>query len=139
MGLEGLRLLIEALNVNSTLRSLDLSSNVVGEQAGVLLAAVLRQNTTLQSLRLSSCGITEAGVVALVEALSSNQTLLSLDLGGNSLGQVGECAIASELFMSITAPICELSFTLTHPPHCNRCVVHKQHAHYHWIIEWLGP
>ena len=76
----------EALKENTTLQSLNLHRNSIGDEGAKALSEALKENTTLQSLNLQSNSIKYDGAKALSEALKENTTLQSLDLGGNSIG-----------------------------------------------------
>jgi hypothetical protein len=49
------------------------------------LADALQENTTLRSLNLACCGITELGATVLGQALQENKTLTALNLSHNNL------------------------------------------------------
>jgi len=81
-----IKLLQEALVENTTLTSLSVSWNQIGDVG----AAVLAQNTTLTSLDVSYNEIGAAGAAALAQ----NTTLTSLDMGWNQIGAAGAAALA---------------------------------------------
>jgi hypothetical protein len=95
MGEGGGRALAEALRLNTTVTSLDLGVNDMGE--GGALAEILRLNTTLESLNLRENGLGEGGGRALAEALRLTTTLASLNLYYNGLGEGGGRALAEAL------------------------------------------
>ena len=72
------RALAEALRFNTTVTSLNLYHNDLGEGGGRALAEELRVNTTLAKLDLGGNDLREGGWQALVEALRVNTTLESL-------------------------------------------------------------
>jgi Ran GTPase-activating protein (RanGAP) involved in mRNA processing and transport len=77
--------LAQTLRLNTTLASLNLRENGLGEGGGWVLAEALRLNTTLASLNLYYNGLGEGGGRALAEALRLNAMLTSLNLGANGL------------------------------------------------------
>jgi hypothetical protein len=77
---EGAKALAEALQVNTTLRTLDLSWNKIGVAGAKALAIALKFNTTVTELYLDNNDIGVDGVKALADALQSNKTLSSLEL-----------------------------------------------------------
>ena len=58
------------------------------------LAEALRLNSTLKSLYLGNNGLGEGGGRALAETLRLNSTLTSLDLGDNDLREEVQSALA---------------------------------------------
>ena len=74
------------LNNTTTLRSLELNRNLIGNEGGSALAHSVKSNATLTNLSLRRCGIRLLGVQALIEAAHSQGSgLLKLDLRENSL------------------------------------------------------
>ena len=66
--------------LNTTVTSLDLYNNALGECGGQALAEILRLNATLASLNLGFNGLGEGAGRALAEALRLNTSLTSLKL-----------------------------------------------------------
>ncbi|XP_074621745.1 uncharacterized protein LOC141880193 [Acropora palmata] len=89
--------LAQALRVNSSLSSLDLSDNSISDEGVNSLAQALRVNTSLSSLDLSSNSIGDEGANSLAEALRVNKSLSSLDLSWNSIGAEGANSLAQAL------------------------------------------
>lgn len=113
--------IINALHRNSTITTLDLSSNSIDSKGVILLAGHLREascilerlildgncgvgndgakaialalcgNTSLKALSLRSCGIREKGAERFATVLSQNQTLQELGFCGNV--DVGDNAV----------------------------------------------
>src|SRR3990167_968873 len=81
--------LAEALKANSTLHTLYLGSNQIGDAGIEKLAEALKANRTLHTLYLGGNQIGAAGIEKLAEALKANRTLQTLYLGGNQIGAVG--------------------------------------------------
>lgn len=81
---EAFALLGESLKINKGLIHLDLSYNNLGIKGSQYVADGLKENTALVFLNLSSCSIEDKGAECIFHALKSNQTLEILDLGCNS-------------------------------------------------------
>ena len=91
---EGANSLAQALRVNTSLSSLDLSWNSIGAEGANSLAQALKVNTSLSSLCLYCNLIGDEGAKSLAEALIENTSLSSLDLGDNSIGDEGANSLA---------------------------------------------
>ncbi|XP_067050414.1 protein NLRC3-like [Acropora muricata] len=89
IGDEGAHSLSEALRVNTSLTSLDLCLNSIHAEGAHSLSEALRVNTSLTSLDLSVNSIGNEGAHSLSEALRVNTSLTSLDLSENSIGDEG--------------------------------------------------
>ena len=70
-----------ALKVNTSLTSLNLDGNSIGDEGANSLSEALRVNTSLTSLDLRDNSIGDEGAHSLSEALRVNTSLTSLDLG----------------------------------------------------------
>jgi Ran GTPase-activating protein (RanGAP) involved in mRNA processing and transport len=78
---EGAIALAAALEVNTTLRALDLTQNVIGDAGIIALAAALQKNATLSHLFLDrNMPLTLAAAYALREALNSNSSLCKVTI-----------------------------------------------------------
>ena len=77
-------LLAQALRVNTSLSSLELRFDFIGDEGANSLAQALRVNTSLSSLHLSGGFIGNKGANSLAEAVRVKNSLFSLDLGRNS-------------------------------------------------------
>ena len=97
IGDEGASSLSEALRVNTSLTSLDLSENSIGDEGASSLSEALRVNTSLTSLDLSENSIGDEGASSLSEALRVNTSLTSLDLSDNSIGDEGASSLSEAL------------------------------------------
>ncbi|KAG0283777.1 hypothetical protein BGZ97_008416, partial [Linnemannia gamsii] len=93
IGDNGAEALSETLKTNSTLTTLDLARNSIRNNGAVALSEALKSNSTLTTLDLSSNSIGENGAVALSEALKTNSTLTTLNLQFNSIGDNGAVAL----------------------------------------------
>ncbi|KAG0378852.1 hypothetical protein BGX24_002642, partial [Mortierella sp. AD032] len=102
IGEYGAMALAEALKTNSALTTLELIGNSIGGNGAVALAEALKTNSTLTTLELIGNSIEENGAVALAEALKTNSTLTTLNLGSNSIGDNGTVALAEALKINST-------------------------------------
>ncbi|XP_071380517.1 NLR family CARD domain-containing protein 3-like [Centroberyx affinis] len=104
---EGCVSLASALSLNpSHLKDLDLSWNILGDQAVIQLSDFLRNPACqLERLWLYKVNLSEQGGAALASALSSNPShLKELDLGGNDLGDT----VMTEISLLLKDPNCKL-------------------------------
>ncbi|KAF9549641.1 hypothetical protein EC957_003177 [Mortierella hygrophila] len=97
---------------NSTLTTLDLSYNSIGDSRAQALADALKTNSTLTSLDLQGTLIEDNGVQALSEALRTNSTLTALNLRDSSIGDSGAQALADALKTNSTLTSLDLQGTL---------------------------
>jgi hypothetical protein len=87
--------LAEAIQVNSTLTTLDLSENKeTGLATCIAMAEALKLSKTLIQLDMDSCHVTDDGVLALAAALEINTSLQAFSLACNAFGEVGGIALA---------------------------------------------
>lgn len=89
------------LKDNDELRSLDLSSNQIGDLGAQELLRVLRGNMTLEILNLSGNKL-QTAAVAVSELLMDLNALRLLDLSNNNLGDEGATRIAEVLPQNTT-------------------------------------
>ncbi|KAF9963988.1 hypothetical protein BGZ70_007073 [Mortierella alpina] len=94
--------LAEALKTNSTLTTLSLRDNSIGDEGTKALAETLRTYATLTTLNLNNNSIGEGGAKALAEALKVNSTLTTLNLNNNPTGEDGAKALAEALKVNST-------------------------------------
>ncbi len=93
------------LKVKTSLTSLSLQSNALGDYGGVAIADALANNTNLTKLDLSNNSLGEGTGIALGRALSINTSLTDLRLNGNNpLGRIGWEAIATAFRINSTVP-----------------------------------
>merc|ERR1712025_1023909 len=81
LGDMGGRVLLDGLVQNTTLSSINLSSNSLADEATTMLSALLSNAASpLTLVDLSSNDLTETEGRALLKALRGNETLINLDL-----------------------------------------------------------
>jgi Ran GTPase-activating protein (RanGAP) involved in mRNA processing and transport len=95
LGSTGVVWLAEELKSDLGVTSLDLSCNNIRASGATALAAALEVNTTLKSLDLRSNAL--LGARAIGAALQRNKSLTRLDLQTNGLGANGAAALAAAL------------------------------------------
>ena len=98
-----------ALRVNTSVTSLDLRDNSIGEEGASSLSEALRVNTSLTSLNLSDNSIGVEGASSLSEALRVNTSLTYLDLVKNSFGDEGASSLSDALRVNTSITVLELS------------------------------
>ena len=80
----GLKALFKALENNTTLEELNLKENYLGDSGGRVIADGLGLNkTSIKTLDIGYCFIGNAGARALTEALKGNKSLIKLMLDNN--------------------------------------------------------
>jgi hypothetical protein len=93
MGSVGLNLVLNALKDNSSIHTLSLQGNAFGDENVPVLCEMLQVNTTLRSLDLKHCGIrTVSAISSLTESLGSNTTLRKLNIQDINEGDYDACA-----------------------------------------------
>ena len=93
----GVLWLAEELRNDTTVRSLDLSSNNIRHAAANALASALEVNTTLGSLELSHNNLLGNGAQTLAASLQNSKSLTRLGLKSNGIGATGAAALAVSL------------------------------------------
>lgn len=74
---DGAKVLLEKLQKNHTLKSLDLTQNELTNAISEVVAALIRTNKSIFELFLGYVGLKEEGIFAIGEALKFNDTLTS--------------------------------------------------------------
>jgi len=97
IGEEGAQQLAALLSASTSLTRLDLTSNKLGARGTRAVMMSLHHNSTLTALSLRDNDVMEAGAAAVAAALEINGTLSTLWLGKNRIGDEGVVAIASAL------------------------------------------
>ncbi|CAO3568643.1 unnamed protein product [Mortierella alpina] len=82
----GSQALFEAFKIKSTVATLNLLGNSIGDDGAKALAEALKTNKTVATLDLRSNLIGDDGAKALAGALKTNSTVTTLALGYNPLG-----------------------------------------------------
>ena len=77
----------------TSLQSLKLSKNSLGDSAMMSLAPLLQAHVALKLMDLSENGISDFGAVTIAHALESSISIISLDLSNNCIGDAGASAI----------------------------------------------
>ena len=106
---QSLSTLCLALRVNTSLTSLDLSENSIGDKGASSLSEALRVNTSLTSLNLVCTSIGVEGISSLSEALRVNTSLTSLNLRYNSIGDEGASSLSEALRVNTSLTSLNLS------------------------------
>ncbi|CAF1090211.1 unnamed protein product [Rotaria sordida] len=97
IGQQGAQHIANALRTNQTLTILYLKGNQIGEQGAQHIAYALRTNRTLTELYLAHNQIGEQGAQHIADALKRNRTLTILGLTENRIGYQGAQYIANAL------------------------------------------
>ncbi|XP_041958719.1 uncharacterized protein LOC121718035 isoform X2 [Alosa sapidissima] len=91
-------------SVNSELRELDLSKNILGDCGGKLGSEALNRQCMLETLRLAGCKLTEDSCEVVASAVQHLDSLTELDLSDNHLNFTGIQLLSS----GISRPKCGL-------------------------------
>ena len=75
----------EMLKHNITLRELNMSDNLIGDEGAVAMAEMLQHNTTLRKLNMSGNTIGEWGTQVMTVMLKNHATLTELDTGEQTI------------------------------------------------------
>ncbi|KAF9205875.1 hypothetical protein BGZ49_003392 [Haplosporangium sp. Z 27] len=102
MDSRAIKKLVAAIGTNTTLTTLNLRFNSIGNEGAIALSEALKTNTTLTNLYLSGSWIWKSGSIALSEALKTNASLTTLDLGDNSIGNSEAFALSEALKTNTT-------------------------------------
>jgi Ran GTPase-activating protein (RanGAP) involved in mRNA processing and transport len=105
---EGAIAIADALKVNSSLTSLNLSSNSIYNEGGIASADALKLNSSLASLNLSRNLVDNDGAIAIADALQMNTTLE--ELFQDSMDQEGAISIANALTHNSTILILDCDY-----------------------------
>ncbi len=105
---EKIRQLAAALETNTTLKTLKLSYNNIGDVGARLLADALLNNTALTNLNLFNNNIGPNGTKDIAGALEKNTTLTNLNLSSNNIGVDGAKYLAGALLKNTVLEILDL-------------------------------
>jgi len=89
--------IVEALDGNTTLSTLVLDTNEMGDQGAAALAAGVLGCEALVELSICSCSIGPTGAAAIARTLELNTTLTSLQISSNPIGDHGGLALGQGL------------------------------------------
>lgn len=85
--------LCRALQVSSSLASLDLSHNNLGDLGCKTLGSMLAANRSIVDLKLRRCGITSYGISQLADSMADNTELSFVDTTGNEAEGLGHLEV----------------------------------------------
>ena len=85
--------LARSLEINKTLKTLDLRDNDIGDHGTIALAEALRENQSLENIFLDGNHISDHGAIALATALRENRGLKKVFLDRNRISQHGVIAL----------------------------------------------
>ena len=94
--------IVKAIQMNTTLQTLDMSSNKISDDGVIAISDYLKRNSSLEKLNLSKNEITNEGAKMIAEALQLNTTLKQLDLSINEIFDDGATTISNVLKTNIT-------------------------------------
>ena len=110
IGDEGATSLFQALAVNSSLTTLHLCWNSIGDEGGTSLSKALAVNTSLTTLGLHDSSIGAEGTSSLSQALAINTSLTTLHLSQNSIGYEGATRLSKALAVNTFLTTLDLSW-----------------------------
>ncbi|DBA95992.1 hypothetical protein WJX77_007182 [Trebouxia sp. C0004] len=96
-GREEVQKLCQALRANTTLKELYASGHHMTPQTAGMLGAMLAANTSLVSICLGDDALGDAGVQELVDGVKQNSTLQKLDLENKGISSKGVASIAAAI------------------------------------------
>jgi len=131
LGQEGCRMLAQGLEGNGVLKDLDIGANGIGLPGARYLASALEANTTLQNLKLYWNKIGDKGLGSLISGLRENTSLTHLDLRWNGIGSDGMARVRNAMTESKNTTL--KSVLLGSP------VDSKGYDDYNALAEALGP
>ena len=99
----------QALAVNTSLTTLNLSDNYIGAEGAFSLSQALAVSTSLTTLNLSDNSIFDEGATSLSQALAVNTSLTTLDLSLNYIGAEGAFSLSQALAVSTSLTTLDLS------------------------------
>jgi len=93
---EGAQFIAEALEVNKTLRNLNLSWNLFGPDSCYVLAEALKKNRSLDLIEIYYCDVDNEGAQYFYDALSVNRKI-NINLADNLISQDFEYKIERKI------------------------------------------
>ena len=92
--------LTEALYINTTLTTLNVADNLLGDVDALMLSKALKINTSLIVILLNNNKIGTIGAEALSESLEANSTLESFSIVANPIGESGRKRLMKSYLLS---------------------------------------
>ena len=99
---EGIKILVQAIEVSTTLQNLDISSNVISDDGIYSISNFLKINNTLCKLSLSGNEISDEGTIKLSKAICINTTLQNLNIAKNIITDEGAKGLAEAILINMT-------------------------------------
>ena len=109
VGVEGAKVIGEALKVNTSLTTINLNGNKIGDEGGKAIGEALKVNTSLTEILLQRNNIGDEGAKAIGEALKVNTSLTELFLQKINIGAEGGKAIEEAL--KVNTSLTKIYFT----------------------------
>ena len=86
----------------STLRTISISNNNIGEKAAIDIAVILHNNSRLQKLYVAGNNLNTTGTITILKALKNVSSLLELDISNNHIDGNAADSIATVLSSNST-------------------------------------
>src|SRR5579871_2032881 len=135
LGPAGCRLVTEALAANTTITSLLLGTDGIGDGGAADVARLIEHNPRLEIIYLGCNRIGESGAAVLAGTLARNRSVKGLWLKRNPIGEAGALSIAAMLRHNRSLRTLDLVNTYPGPDGLAALVdvlIHENHT-----IEWL--
>ena len=107
---EGAIKIVEAIQVNKTLKELDIGGNDISDDGAAAISDALKSNNSLQILDMSSNKTTSEGAFKIAEAIKVNKTLHKLNINNNNISDDGAAAISDALKSNNSLQILDMSY-----------------------------
>jgi len=108
MSSEAIKQIMRAIQANTALQILDISSNSISDDGAVAISECLKYNKTLEVVDISKNAITEGEIIA--NSIQENTTLLKLHLHNNRISLDRVVAISECLTTMQTTPYKSLAY-----------------------------
>ena len=102
--------IVEAMQINKTLRRLNISHNKLSDDGAMAFSECLRTNTTLLEFDMQNINITWKGTNTIAEALKVNNALQKLSISHNNITEYGAIAFSEYLKTNTTLIELDISF-----------------------------
>ena len=99
---EGIKLFVQAVQVSTTLHSLEISNNVISDDGVLSISDFFKINNNVCKLNLSGNEIRDEGTKKLSEAIKVNTTLQDLNLSKNKITDKGANELSKAIEMNKT-------------------------------------